>query len=113
MGLTLTTEINTNLGSSNEAYLNIKKITFRKGDGFLTDLDSLDIDVNLYLSQADRENNPAVIASSYQIPRYFGVADIGSPGDLSDLKGASNLFEFAYSAIKANLEGRNISAIDS
>jgi len=113
MGLTLTAEINTNLGSSNEAYLNIKKITFRKGDGFLTDLDSLDIDVNLYLSQADRENNPAVFASSYQIPRYFGVADIGSPGNLSDLKGASNLFEFAYSAIKADLENKGLSSVDS
>lgn len=110
MGLILNTQISTGMGSSNEAYLNIKKITFRKKDDVLIPMDSIDIEVNLYLNKETRDLTPSKVTNSYSIPRYFGAADIGSPGELSDLKGNNNLFEFAYSVIKNKLEDKGISS---
>lgn len=103
MGIIIKSDISTNKGTTNSAYLNIKKVTFRKGDGVFTQIDSLDIDVNLYLSKSDRELSPLTKVISASVPRYFGAADIGSPGYLQDLSGSSNMFEVAYAKIKDKL----------
>jgi len=108
MGLIIKSEINTDRGTTSQAYLNIKKITFRKGGGVMITSDAIDIDVNLYVDYSNRESDPASTASSQNIPRYFGAIDAGSPGDLSDLKGSLNVFEFAYSKVKEELERRGL-----
>ena len=110
MGLKITDEIFTNKGVTTEAYINVERQIFKKGN--MTEEDSFDINVNMYMSEAARLNDPLDTCESAQVYRYFGYANIGSPGQLEGLKGVQNAFEFTYELLKASLEEQGFTVID-
>ncbi len=104
MGLKITSEIATNGGVTSEAYLNIAKLTFSKGQ-------AADVWVNLYLSEAARDEHAENTVSSMLVPRRFGINDKGSPSALS-LFSSETLYQVAYDEIKMILEERGLTVID-
>ena len=111
MGLTITSEINTDAGTTTSAYLNITECVYRKNNGYTGD-GSLDITTNLYLDEAARISEPSIVVSSAGIYKYFGYTG-GSPDVLTGLKDTDNLFEFAYSQIKETLENLGFTVEDA
>ncbi len=105
MALKITSEIATLEGLTSEAYLNIEKLTFQK------DM-AVDIWVNLYLNETVRENSPKSKTTSNQVPKRFGVANAGSPGELV-LLDSETLYQFGYSHIKSYLEAKGLMVEDA
>jgi hypothetical protein len=97
MGLTLTTEINTDGGVTSTAYINILKFDIAKESGAR-------VFVNLYLNQAARDANSQDTVSSKIILRRFGV----SSEDL-DLP---NIYASLYAKLKTKLEDSGLTVID-
>lgn len=89
MGLIITTEINTDGGSTSTAYLNITKFDFIKGRGSR-------VTTNLYLNKEAREANEQDTISSKVIAQRFGVG-------LDELNPAS-LYSSIYANIRLTLE---------
>ena len=104
MALKITSEIATLAGLTSEAYLNIEKLTFQKDK-------AVDIWVNLYLNETDREQSPESKTMSNQVPKRFGVANTGSPGELV-LLDSETLYQFGYSHIKSYLENKGLTVED-
>lgn len=104
MALKITSEIVTLDGLTSEAYLNIEKLSFKKNTG-------VDIWVNLYLNEATREQSYRSKTESNQIPKRFGVANNGSPGELV-LLDSETIYQFGYSHIKSYLEDKGLTVED-
>lgn len=105
MALIITSEIATSGGVTNQAYLNIQKLTYSKGKG-------ADIWVNLYLNEQAREDKPDATVTSNSVYKRFGVSNYGSPGAL-ELLSSETIYEFGYSEIKSILESNGLTVEDS
>ena len=104
MALKVTSEIATSGGVTSEAYLNIERLTFKKGS-------SADVWINLYLNQNARENAPGVKVVSNQISKRFAIKDMGSPSPIS-LFSTETLYKVAYDEIRLILEERGLTVED-
>ena len=89
MGLIITTEINTNGGSTTAAYLNITKFDFTKNLGAR-------VITNLYLNKTARDIDALDIVLSKQIAQRFGVG--------AEELNSDTMYSSMYAKIRLTLE---------
>jgi hypothetical protein len=111
MGLKITDQLDTDKGRTSEAYVNIKKTVFTKASS-KSGHDSMCIEINLYVNETARLNEPQDTCRSAKIFKYFGFLDEGSPGLLQGLGGTDNAYAFAYSLLRDKLTELGHTVID-
>jgi hypothetical protein len=97
MGLIITSEINTDGGSTQSAYINISKFDFIKNRGAR-------VSTNLYLNKEARDANELDTISSKTIAQRFGV-------DREELI-SDSLYSSIYAKIRLTLEQAGLTVED-
>jgi len=104
MGLTITTELYTDAGPSNEIYVNIESVDFKRGKG-------ISVKLNNYLDREARDLDPnlTVLCRKLFASIFFPI-ETGSP-EFEEFT-ESSIFAFAYSKVKAKLIESELSVED-
>lgn len=97
MGLIITTEINTDGGSTSSAYLNILNFDFTKNLGAR-------VMIRLYLNKAAREANELDTVSSKVIAQRFGVG--------AEELNPESMYSSIYAKIRLTLEAAGFTVED-
>lgn len=97
MGLIITTEINTDSGSTSNAYINLAKFNVIKGGGVRAF-------VNLYLNKEVRDINDKDTALSKDVTNRFGIG--------SEELDSSDIYSSLYAKLKSILEEAGLTVED-
>jgi len=97
MGLIITTEINTNGGSTAAAYLNITQFDFTKNRGAR-------VITKLYLNKTARDTDELDIVLSKSIAQRFGVG--------AEELNSETMYQSMYAKIRLTLEGAGFTVED-